>query len=435
MSKGSVNFVLCVDTEGPLNETALACVTRLNHLFDLSLPLEAETLDKLRQGGFDLPDEVRRQINKVIAPDVRDWLGTWDQVEQNIDDCSTPEYRAQAVDDDGNGIVFNWFVCDWSGDFRVNPRHKPIGINGVFERYWERFHNKADTDPIYFHHHSVPLTKATHHPCRNWTNDTSHITSLVSQMLEFQHFSPCVRTPIMAADISFFCDQYFPFDLSNIALPPSSSDQPDVASRRWVDWEGAPSDWSIYKPDPYDYRISGAGKRWIGRSIQLGSRYGNLDEAEMSKAFERASTGEDVLMSCHIHDHSPMRKYGAFWAMLDKMRTAYPAVHFRNSTAVDAFRRVAGIQDCPAPKLTMTIEGDEVWIDADAPIFGVQPWFGYKTKLGEYGWDNLDVIEPTRWRYTFDALTVPIDFISAVGVACCDASGNTAVVTKELSAA
>ena len=429
---GEVHFVICVDTEGPLNETDEACVIRLNQLFGLELPVERETLGRLRAGDFALDPGVREKILRIISPEVRDWLGDWGKLEENLDYSMSEDFRNQVVDDEGKGLVLNWFVCDWNGAFTVNPRKKQMGLNGVFDVIWNRFKNRAATDPIYFHHHSLPFSRATHHPSRNWTNETSHITSLLSHLIDYGHFPACVRTPIMAPDISFFLDQYFPFDMSSFSDPMDGADQPDVKARRFVDWLGAPSDWSLYKPDPYDYRKPGAGHRWIGRSVQLGSRYGNLSREEMDKAFKKAVAGESVLMSCHIHDHSPMRKFGYFWPELQEIRHRHPDVRFLNATAVDAFRAVANLEPKPRPTLEIMFENNTAFITSDREILGLQPWFGFKTKDGAYLWDNMDAVEDRLWRYVFDEYTVPLSRLDAIGVAACDSYGNVATRVERL---
>lgn len=420
---GSVSFVLCVDTEGPLYESPEACIERVNRLFGLDLVPGAETLAALQNGEMDLGEHTEA-VAKVVSPDIRDWHGNWKDVEANVDFGRTPEYRNQVVDDEGRGLVFNWFICDWK-DFPDNPRRKPMGLNQVFEHYWSLFKDTQDTDPLYFHHHARPFSGASHHPCHNWSNVPDHITKLSANLLEFGHWPACVRTPIMAPDIHLFLEQWFPFDLSNTAV--DTGDQPDVSNRRWTDWEGAPSDWSLYHPALHDYRRAGDLGRAIGRSVQMGSRYGNLEHHELVGAFERAQGGEHVLVSAHTHDHSPCQKLSAYYDMINRVRKDFPGVTYHNATAVDAFRRVLGRDAGKAPTFTLSQDGAAITCRSDGPIWGAQPWFCFRTRDGQYRWDNTDMLDDRTWRYFLDDYTYPLDLVDRVAFAASDAAGNTAV--------
>ncbi len=431
-NSAAVCLVICVDTEGPLYESVEECIRRVNHTFGTSYPEDARSLARLEDGSAEMPAEHADAIRTMVSPKVRDWLGNWKDIDDNIDYALSEEFRAGIVDDEENGLVMNWFVCDWVDDFKVNPRRKTIGVNSIFEYYWARFDHDRANNPIYFHHHALPFSGATHHPARNWTNSTGHIAKLSAGVLDYGHFPACARTPIMAPDISYFLDQYFPFDLSSLSLD-DDTDQPDVDLRRFVDWKGAPSDWSLYRPDYLDYRVPGSMQRWIGRCLQVGSRYGNLDEAELTSAFEKARSGDSVLVSCHVHDHSPMRKYGEFFAMVDAVRRRYSDIPFYNCSAVDAFRRVLELPGQENFSLRIERQADTFRIESSGPIHGSQPWFCFKTKDGRYLWDNLDCMRENEWRYIFDAMTFPVDLVAEVGVAANNSAGDSAVVRLDLS--
>lgn len=424
----SVQFVLCMDTEGPLHESTEACFQRINATFGLSLKPSEETLRKLQNAEIDLGG-CEAAIQKMVSPQVRDWLGSWTEVLDNVRHCMTARYRSQLVDDRGRGLVFNWFINDWIG-FEHNPRRKAIGINRVFSEYWNLFADSRADNPIYFHHHARPFSSATHHPCRNWTNDNSHVLKLSANLLEFGHFPACVRTPIMAPDIHLFLEQYFPFDLSNTSV--SSDGQPDIVGRRWTDWHGAPDDWSLYRPDIRDYRRPGSSERAIGRCVQLGSRYGNLDRDELIKGFEKARAGEDVLVGCHAHDHSPVGKFAPYFELVNDVRREYPDVEFRNATAVEGFRAALGIADEAPPRLSLRLEGNSLFIECDKDLFGSQPWFCFKTRDNRYLWDNLDWLEPRVWRYMFDDYTMPLSLVGRVGAGSADKAGNVGVCRADI---
>ena len=282
---GTVNFVFCIDAEGPLYESTQACFERLRGLFGVKLPPPTEENLRLLQEGKIKLGGREKEVMQVVSPSVRDWLGNWKDVLENVRHTSAPEFRRQVLDDVGRGLVFNWFVCDWTEGFRHNPRRKPIGINLVFSHYHELFAKDPANNPLYFHHHCAPLSGCTHHPCKNWSTIPAHLAVISARLIEYGHFASCLRSPIMAPDIHLFAEQFFPFDMSNTAVP--NDGQPDVMSRRWTDWEGAPADWSVYHPDFHDYRKPGALKRAIGRSMQCGSRYGNITERICGRPLSR----------------------------------------------------------------------------------------------------------------------------------------------------
>ena len=80
---------------------------------------QQNALAALQNGEMDLGEHTEA-VAKVVSPDIRDWHGNWKDVEANVDFGRTPEYRNQVVDDEGRGLVFNWFICDWKEE--VQPR-------------------------------------------------------------------------------------------------------------------------------------------------------------------------------------------------------------------------------------------------------------------------------------------------------------------------
>jgi len=426
---GSVHFVLSMDTEGPLYESTEACFERINFIFGLNLSPSEATLRKLQNREIDLGGQ-EDAIQRMIAPNVRDWLGNWRDVLDNVRFCMTPDYRRQLVDDRGRGLVFNWFICDWIG-FENNPRQKPMGVNNVFSEYWSLFADHRADNPMYFHHHSKPFSGASHHPCRNWSNENSHITKISANLLEFGHFPACVRSAIMAPDINLFFEQYFPFDLSNGAGW-SSDGQPDIASNRWVDWNGAPDDWSLYRPDIRDYRKPGALSRTIGRCLHIGGRSGNITRSELVRAFGKAEKGENVVVGCQAHDHSPMAKFSEYFDLMNMVRREFPTVKYYNSSAVEAFRSALGLEAGTPPNLSVWFDGTSLFVECDKDIFGSQPWFCFKTKDQRYLWDNLDWLQPRLWRYIFDKFTMPLESIERLAVGTADKAGNIGVCRSDV---
>lgn len=421
---GVVNFVFCIDAEGPLYESTEACFQRLNSLFGLQLEVSEENLNLLQEGKIDLGG-IEKDVAQVVSPAVRDWIDNWKDLLENVKKSNSGQFRKLVVDDMGTPLVFNWFVCDWIG-FHHNPRRKPMGINLVFSHYWSLFAADPERNPLYFHHHSTPFSSCTHHPCKNWTNSQTHILKLSSNLLEYGHFPNCVRSPIMAPDINLFFEQYFPFDMSNTSV--KADGQPDILRRRWTDWTQAPDDWTVYHPDFYNYQVPGSMRRAIGRCTQFGSRYGNLDERELRKAFEKAQKGEKVLVSCYVHDHSPMDKVKFLFEMINKTRSEYSDVAYYNKTAVEAFQDVLGLEITKPITFEVSLEGKDFYCRSDKDLFGPQPWFCFKTKENRYHWDNMDILSDREWRYIFDEYTFPLDLVDTIAIASNDLCGNTSAI-------
>ena len=418
---GSVSFVLCVDTEGPLYESIYELFKRVNSLFHLNLEPSNDTLAKLRSGEIPL-NGIEEAVQKVVDPGINDRIDNWDGIIRNLSYSKSEKVRKRLLDDDGNPVIFNWYICDWV-DFTNNPRRKTIGLNGIFSNYYDFFGLNDPLNPLYFHHHGIPYSGFSNHPCKNWSNTNSHIKKLSATLLDYGHFSASVRTPIMAPDINNFLDQHFPFDLSNTSA--DTDDQPDVENRRFSDWIEAPDDWSIYSPDYLNYKKPGSMKRHIGRCLQLGSRYGNLTSEEIKKAFIKAERGEHVLMSGHMHDWKHITGIFPYFDLINETRKNFPSVKYVNSTAVDAFHHALDIK--ATSPVTFKVElSDNIFIcKSDNNIFGPQPWFCLKLKSGEHYWDNMDRFGDTHWQYIFDGLTVPLEAVERIGIAANDFSGNT----------
>ena len=67
-------------------------------------------------------------------------------------------------------------------------------------------------------------------------------------------------------------------------------------------------------------------------------------------------------------------------------------------------------------------------IKTSEETFGPQPYFTFKTKDGQYHYDNLDFqIPKKKWSYTFDKETLLLNKIKIIGVASNNKSGNTGI--------
>ena len=67
------------------------------------------------------------------------------------------------------------------------------------------------------------------------------------------------------------------------------------------DWRFAPSDWSYYNPDFYDYRKKGKMNRTIFRSLDLDTNSYSIDKNDIESAFKR-SLKTNTVLSVSTHD-------------------------------------------------------------------------------------------------------------------------------------
>ena len=83
-----------------------------------------------------------------------------------------------------------------------------------------------------------------------------------------------------------------------------------------------------------------------------------------------------------------------------------------------------GIKPRPAPSFEVELKGTHFLCRSDREIFGSQPWLCFKTRDGQYHWDNMDCMEERSWRYIFDQYTCPLEMLDAIGVGANDAAGQ-----------
>ena len=72
--------------------------------------------------------------------------------------------------------------------------------------------------------------------------------------------------------------------------------------------ERAPLTWVPYHPSHEDYQIEGNCNRWISRCLNIGTRFANINLAEVERAFKEVSDGKNVVLSFADHDFRDLRK-------------------------------------------------------------------------------------------------------------------------------
>ena len=166
--------------------------------------------------------------------------------------------------------------------------------------------------------------------------------------------------------------------------------QLDSNNGRFGDWRGAPDDWSIYNPDVYDWRKKGHLNRYISRTLNLKTRFRNINQAEIEKAFELASKGKNVYLGITNHDYREMSlEIEEFNDLFLTVSRRYPDIKFCNSPTTKAFQSVIGYNEDEIIKnkvdFDVEIEGNLVKVNVtNGELFGPQPYLAIKTTNGNY---------------------------------------------------
>jgi hypothetical protein len=322
----------------------------------------------------------------------------------------------------------------------VNPRRKDCGYHNIFDHYRRLIQDTGSPDGLHFHFHPSHPSGASHRSATLYLHDLKFYQILARRILDRQWFPSVNRAGFQTErpDSHWLLEQWIPFDLSNMASDDVPTAQLDFGAGVSGDWRRAPNDWSVYHPDHDDYQVAGRCRRVIARSLNLGTRLGLLDEAEMRKAFERSRRHGATLLSFSDHDFRDIgRNVTMFQTMLARLVPDFPDVRYRYCEAREAFNRVVfGDYAVPTePLLTMKLESagpdrKRLIIDSRKPTFGPQPFLAIKTRAGQYHHDNLDFQIPSRqWTYLFHEDSFLWKDIEQVGVGTNDRRGFPHVVT------
>ena len=427
----TVHIVHCIDTEGPLYESLSATFERLREIFGLELEPTQENLIRLQRREIDLGGR-EDSVARVLAPELLNYNSTWDQVDRMLDSAMSPEFRNRLTDSFGGGWIYNWHCIDHVG-YTANPRRRDMGFHNVFDHYRDTLRRtRSPQDGIHFHHHPLSFTREGHRSATHYFAHTPMIFEILARRIIERKWFPCVNRPgfhTTRPDSHWLMEQYIPFDYASQATAADDSTQKDVAGGRFGDWRRAPQTWTPYHPDVDDYQVEGGCRRWIARCLNIAGRVRALTDKDVEDAFREAQSGRPAVLSFTDHDFRDLRPdVDLARSMISRAAAKYPNVAFRFCEGRDALRRALGIAARPPVRFAMSIDDGRLAIEADAPIFGPQPFLAIRTRSGQYHHDNLDFQTPFRsWSYSFDDNTVPLDALESIGVGACDATGNVTV--------
>ena len=342
------------------------------------------------------------------------------------------EYRNRAQDSFGNGWIYSWFCVDHVG-YNTNLRRRDIGHHKIFDHYMKLTklaNNKSDS--VHFHYHPMPFNYNAHHCATSYFGHSNTLYQILSRKIIDRSWFPCVFRPGFHAirpDSHWFLEQFIPFDFSNQSSEPDSNPCPDLKKGRFGDWRRAPRNWQPYHPAHTDYQLKGDCQRLIMRCLNIGTRHHLLKQSDVDQAFTEALEGKPVVLSFTHHDFRDMQlDIDNIRKILTNAKAKFPDVKFKYCEAKNAVCEPLGIKSNPEIKMDLQINGGILHVRSNTSTFGPQPFLAIKTKEGEYFHDNFDFQVPfIKWTYMFDEQTIPLEKISAIGVASCDRAGNVSV--------
>ena len=227
--------------------------------------------------------------------------------------------------------------------------------------------------------------------------------------------------------MNLFLEQWVPFDFSNNALPPDRQQQPDYASKRFSDWTRAPRNWLSYSPSLTDYQSPGNLERSIFRSLSIDARGGSITEDDIEEAFISADQGEVPVLSVTNHDNRDMVPEIEFiWSLVKKIHSKFPDVRIKHMTAQEAALAHKHNKRAQPWELNVKLNGNELLVQSERPIFGAQPFLAFATHTNDYFHDNFACVSEDKWVYVFDDFTIPLEALRKIGVATHDQFGNKA---------
>ncbi len=440
MKKGIVYICHHIDTEGPLWENIEELFARLDLIYGIKLDPTYENLEKLQNGEIAVDDTIKESLALTVDPHTIGFKRNWAMIEEMLYRIMSPEFRNELLDSFGGGWVYNWHCMDHVGFGKVNPRHRDYGYHSVLDFYQYMIKvTKSDADRIHWHFHPIPFRKEANIPATSFDNCMPVLLDIITHRLIDRNIFPVVNRSgfhTERIDSNFFFEQWMPFDPScqSVAEDAQPIGQRDLMNGRYGDWRGAPSDWSLYHPDYYDWRKQGNMNRYLARVLNMMSRHRNITMEEIEKAFVKAENGENVYLGITDHDWREMaEEINDFRDKLREVIKNHPDVPFKYSDTVEAFRRVIGYSEDEikenAIKLESKIEGDILQVNVlNGEPFGPQPYLAIKTKCGEYFHDNFDFQEFKKsYTYVLDAYTIPKEQIEEIVIASNDKYGNQSI--------
>jgi hypothetical protein len=446
MEKGIVFIVHHIDTEGPLCEPIDEIFVRLKNTvgIDLKIPFTRSNVIKLQNGEIEMDNDLKKEVQKIISPHLISFKENWSEIDEMLARITAPGYREKFKDSFGNGWTYNWHIVDHVG-YITNERRRDMGYLNIFNHYERLFKELPKfNDDFQWHFHPVSFKNEAHRCATSYENSYFELHQIMCRRIIEKEWFPQVNRAgfhTIRPDSNWFLEQWLPFDASNQSIEEITGNniQLDAINGRFGDWRGAPSDWSIYHPDLYDWRKKGNLNRFISRTLNLKTRFRNINQTEIEKAFESAGNGNNVYLGITNHDYREMStEIEEFGNLFSDISRRYPDIKFCNSTSVKAFQAVIGYNDEEMIKnkvdFDIEIKGNLIKVNiTNGEPFGPQPYLAIKTTNGRYYHDNFDFGNfKKEYYYTLDKETLMPEEIDKIGVATNDKYGNCKIKVIDL---
>lgn len=443
----TVYIIHHIDTEGPLHEPIQEVFKRIETILGISLNVDPseKNLRKIQTGQLEnLSSSIADAAKAIADPHLLRFNSSWPEIDEMLYRMLSKDYRNSLLDSFGNGWIYNWHILDHVG-FVTNERRRDLGYLNVFSHY-EQILKETDStmDEVHWHFHPLPFFREAHIPATSYENSFYELHQVMCRRLIEKHWFPRINRAgfhTIRPDSNFFLEQWIPFDASNQSMVEENEQvQKDAINGRFGDWKGAPSDWSVYHPDLYDWRKVGDLKRVIAKCLNIKTRFRNINEHELAMAFKKAKRDNaGVYVGITNHDFREMSvEIEAFYKLLSSVAKLYPDVKFQFCGALDAFRNVLGYSptEVQKNKIEITAQINEQVLTVNiinGELFGCQPYLALKSITGTYWHDNLDFGQPGKeFFYTFDRNTIALEALRTISVAANDKYGNTSIVDIEL---
>jgi hypothetical protein len=446
MEKGIVFIVHHIDTEGPLCEPIDEIFVRLKNTvgIDLKIPFTRSNVIKLQNGEIEMDNNLKKEVQKIISPHLISFKENWSEIDEMLTRITAPGYREKFKDSFGNGWTYNWHIVDHVG-YLTNERRRDMGYLNIFNHYERLFKELPKfNDDFQWHFHPVSFKNEAHRCATSYENSYFELHQIMCRRIIEKEWFPQVNRAgfhTIRPDSNWFLEQWLPFDASNQSIEEITGNniQLDAINGRFGDWRGAPSDWSIYHPDLYDWRKKGNLNRFISRTLNLKTRFRNINQTEIEKAFESAGNGNNVYLGITNHDYREMStEIEEFGNLFSDISRRYPDIKFCNSTSVKAFQAAIGYNDEEMIKnkvdFDIEIKGNLIKVNiTNGEPFGPQPYLAIKTTNGRYYHDNFDFGNfKKEYYYTLDKETLMPAEIDKIGVATNDKYGNCKIKVIDL---
>jgi Methyltransferase domain len=329
-------------------------------------------------------------------PDKPELNATWEQVDACMDKLFASEFRERYPDPRGGLLRIGWFFLTWTG-FRTNPRNRPFGYHRVRDHWLERWADPMARygDEQCWHYHHPPESGIGNEWGLDWTRDREFEQIVSRQILERGWFPSCFRAggTILDGLSSRWVDAWFPFDYSNRA---------PLAVDGLIDWTGGIDRWTVYHPDPEDFRRPGPGRRRMGRSLDRRSWVHVLSQEDVDAAFAQAAAGEPAILSCFDHDSRDIAEgVDGFRAMIADAAERHPGVPWRYAGPVEAMRNFLDVPMPPRLELDASVLDGDVFVQTSGPIFQSIPWLVLRRGDEiEPVVEGILRVDETSWRWT-----------------------------------